>query len=183
VRGAIDLKIIAEWIDVSVEELRELNPELRRTTTPSSEHDLKVPLGTAATLRSKIETADPALFVQFDFHTVRRGDTLSAIARRYHVTAEDLRLANNLSARAIIRPNQILTVPQRTANALPTAAPSRVTTTPTTRATGPLTYRVRRGDTLHAIARQFDTTVAALKRLNRLQGDRINAGDQLTVRQ
>jgi LysM repeat protein len=43
-------------------------------------------------------------------------------------------------------------------------------------------YRVRPGDTLYGIARQFDTTVANLKRLNQLSGDRINPGDRLTVR-
>ena len=37
--------------------------------------------------------------------------------------------------------------------------------------------------TLFRIARQFDTTVDVLKRLNRLRSDTINVGDRLTVRQ
>jgi LysM repeat protein len=40
---------------------------------------------------------------------------------------------------------------------------------------------VRSGDTLYSIARQFDTTVDVLKRLNRLSSDRIKIGDRLTV--
>jgi LysM repeat protein len=45
----------------------------------------------------------------------------------------------------------------------------------------PVTYRVKRGDTLSSIARLFDTTVAKLRSLNRLSGNRIAVGDRLTV--
>ncbi len=76
-------------------------------------------------------------------------------------------------------------IPQPRASALP-ARP-----TATASASGPsaapvsgqlVTYRVRRGDTLSSIARQFDTTVNSLKRLNQLSSDAINVGDRLTVR-
>jgi membrane-bound lytic murein transglycosylase D len=185
VPNALDLKIIAEWINVSVDELRELNPELRRTTTPMGEHELKVPLGTAPTLRSRLATIDSSLFVQFTFHTVKRGETVASIARRHKITQAELRLANDLTTRSRIRVNQSLMIPQRTANALPSTATARTTAPPpeARSASGPLTYRVRRGDTLFRIARQFDTTVDALKRLNRLRSDSINVGDRLTVRQ
>ena len=184
VPNALDLKIVAEWINVSVDELRELNPELRRTTTPMSEHELKVPLGTAPTLRARLATIDSSLFVQFTFHTVKRGETIATIARRHKITQAELRLANDLTARSRIRANQSLMIPQRTANALPSATSARTAAAPVaTEASGPLTYRVRRGDTLFRIARQFDTTVDVLKRLNRLRSDNINVGDRLTVRQ
>jgi membrane-bound lytic murein transglycosylase D len=42
-------------------------------------------------------------------------------------------------------------------------------------------YRVRPGDTLFSIARQFSTTVAQLKQMNGLAGDSIKVGDQLRV--
>ena len=181
--NALDLKIIAEWANVSVDHLRELNPELRRTTTPMGEHELKVPLGTAATVQSKLATADP-LFVAFNFHTVKRGETLTTIARRYKVTVSELRQANDLSSRARVRLNQSLMIPQRPAAGLPTPTVARATTNAPAapRATGPITYQVRRGDTLFSIARQFSTTVDVIKQLNRLRSDRINIGDRLTVR-
>jgi membrane-bound lytic murein transglycosylase D len=184
VPNALDLKIIAEWIDVSVDELRELNPELRRTTTPMGDHELKVPLGTAPTVRARLATVDSSLFVQFAFHTVKRGETVASIARRYRITQADLRLANELNLRSRIRVNQSLLIPQRTANALPSAPPARASADAApSAAAGALSYRVRRGDTLFRIARQFDTTVDMLKRLNRLRSDTINIGDRLTVRQ
>jgi membrane-bound lytic murein transglycosylase D len=192
VPNALDLKVIAEWIGISVDELRELNPELRRTTTPARDHDLKVPLGTAATVRTKLETADPQ-FARFAFHTVRRGETLASIARKYRITQSELRQANDLTARSRVRVSQTLMIPQRTANALPTTAAARPvrsstvvrasSAAPHAAGSGPLTYRVQRGDTLFSIARQFDTTVDLLKRLNGLRTDRIATGARLTVRQ
>jgi peptidoglycan lytic transglycosylase D len=177
VPGAIDLRIIAEWAGVSVDQIRALNPELRRTTTPMEAHDLKVPRGTAATVEARLATADPSLFSKFKFHTVRRGETLSAIARRYGVKTAELKQANELTSTRV-RTNQTLMIPQHTAAGLPSASSSR----PDATATAELLYRVRRGDTLYGIARQFDTTVAVLKRLNQLSSDRIIVGDQLTVR-
>jgi membrane-bound lytic murein transglycosylase D len=189
VPNALDLKIIAEWIDVPVDELRELNPELRRTTTPAGNHELKVPLGTAATVNAKLATADPSLYVHFNFHTVRRGETLAGIARKHRISQQELRDANDLRATTRVRANQTLMIPQRTASALPTSTTPRGATATATasvtpsRATGAVTYRVQRGDTLFGIARQFDTTVDVIKRLNRLRSDHINVGDRLTVRQ
>jgi LysM repeat protein len=42
-------------------------------------------------------------------------------------------------------------------------------------------HRVKRGDTLFGIARLYDTTVEKIKTWNRLQGNRITAGDRLTI--
>jgi membrane-bound lytic murein transglycosylase D len=199
VAGAIDLKIVAEWCGVTVDDLRALNPELRRTTTPMGGHQLRVPVGTATTVQRELASASD-LIVHFTFHTVKRGETLAAIARRYRVSAEELRAANDLPMRARLRARQELMIPQRATQALPTpiartasatrtAAPATASTAtparPATAAATPprtTTYRVQRGDTLYGIARRFDTTVDAIKRLNRLRSNTINIGDRLTVR-
>ena len=183
VPGAVDLKIIAEWSEIDVARLQDLNPELRRMTTPTGSHRLKVPLGTAATVQAKLAVAEPTLFrdQDFKFHTVRRGETLAAVARRYKVTQSQLRVANDLTARTTrVRVGQTLLIPQRQAAALPTASAAR--SAAAAARTGPQTYRVQRGDTLFSIASKFDTTVQDLKRLNSLSSDRINIGDRLTVR-
>jgi membrane-bound lytic murein transglycosylase D len=178
VPNALDLKIIAEWIDVSVEDLRALNPELRRTTTPMGSHELKVPLGTAVTVQTRLAMDDPP-YAHFTIHTVKRGETVSSVARRYKIAQGDLRKANEISARATIRTGQELMIPQRSASGLPSAPV--VARASTASPAGPVDYRVRRGDTLLKIARQFGTTVARIKQLNRLTSDRINIGDRLTV--
>jgi membrane-bound lytic murein transglycosylase D len=184
VPDALDLRIIAEWAGVDVESLQELNPELRRTTTPAGGHDLKVPIGTATTIQSRLASAEPSLFVKFEFHTVRRGETLASIARRYKVNQADLRAANELPSNRVSA-NQQLRIPARSTSGLPAAGrPSASASTMAARtgSSGPLTYQVRRGDTLVSIARRFDTTVESLKRINQLSSDRIGIGQRLTVR-
>ncbi len=184
VPNALDLRHIAEWAGVGVEELRELNPELRRTTTPMGDHDLKVPVGTAATIDAKL-AASSELFVRFQFYTVKRGESIASIARKHHVTTAALREANELCRNCGVKAAQTLRIPERPAAGLPTAATARsasVATARTAPLSGPTTYRVQRGDTLFSIARQFRITVDDLKRLNQLRTDKINIGDRLTVR-
>jgi membrane-bound lytic murein transglycosylase D len=183
VPNAIDLKILAEWSGVTVDELRELNPDLRRTTTPMTGHDLKVPVGTAVVIQKQLLSADP-LYVHFDFHAVRRGETVSSIARKYRVSQAELRQANDIGPRSRVKAGQTLMIPQRQTSGLP-AAVTRTASAATlakASAASPITYRVRRGDTLFGIARRFDTTVATIKQLNRLHSNTIGIGDQLTVR-
>lgn len=180
--GALDLKIIAEWAEVTLEELQDLNPELRRTTTPMTSHTLKVPIGTAPMIQSRLESAD---YRSFKFHTVKRGETVTALARKYGVSSKELREANGLSASARLSARQTLMIPSRTTTSLPTATagrPSATTTVARATPASPQVYRVRQGDTLFSIARQFSTSVTELKRMNGLSSDRIQIGDRLTVR-
>ena len=184
VPGALDLKIIAEWSEIEIADLQDLNPDLRRLTTPTGTHSLKVPLGTAATVTAKLATVEPSLFrdQDFKFHNLRRGETLTSVARRYKVTLSQLRAANDLTSRSRVRTGQTLLIPQRPATALPTASAPRTAAATARTANSPLTYRVQRGDTLFSIASRFDLTVQDLKKLNSLSTDRINIGDRLTVR-
>lgn len=79
-----------------------------------------------------------------DLHVVRRGETLSSIARAYGTTVGALKQANNLKSSAIFV-GQRLKVPSDDDASF---------------------YEVKRGDTLVAIAKQLGTTVAALMELN-----------------
>lgn len=194
VPNALDLKFLAEWGGVTVEDLRELNPELRRTTTPMGGHKIKVPVGTGAAIERQLASAG-SLYAHFNFHTVKKGETLTTIARRYRISINELRAANDLTVRSRVRASQALMIPQRPAASLPvattrTASAARAASTapaPAPRAAsrptgGSTTYRVVRGDTLFSIAQRFSTTVDTIKRLNRLTTNRIDIGDRLTVR-
>jgi membrane-bound lytic murein transglycosylase D len=174
VPDALDLRTVAEWTGASIEEIRELNPELRRTTTPVGKHDLKVPAGTAPIVEARLAEASPATFARFERHTVKSGQTIASVARQLKVTTLELASANGLTTRSRLRVGQSLLVPRLASAALasrPAEAPE-----PTT-----LTYRVKSGDTLTRIARQFDTTVNEIKRWNSLSSNRIDVGDRLTI--
>lgn len=177
VPDALDLRTVAEWTGASIEDLRDLNPELRRTTTPVGPHDLRVPLGTAPIVEARLAEASPAMFARFERHAVRSGETLAAVARRYKVTTNDLASANGLTTRSRLRAGQSLLIPRMVSPALA----SRPAEAPASGAATTLTYRVKSGDTLYGIARQFDTTVDDLKRWNALTSSRIDVGDRLTI--
>ena len=93
-------------------------------------------------------------------YTVQAGDTLYSIAKRYNTTVDVLKNLNNLSS-------NILTIGQ--VLKLPVTASSTIT------------HTVKRGDTLYSIARQYNTTVDALRRLNSLSSDILTIGQILKI--
>lgn len=137
-------------------------------------------------------------FKETTTYTVVRGDTLSKIARDYKTTVQALKTANNLSS-DLIFVNQKLTVPKlETAQPAPeqpkeeakpdTSKPEDTGNQGETPApdasrpeTGSGTYTVVRGDTLTKIAREFGTTVQAIREANKLSGDLIFVNQRLTI--
>ena len=195
---AVDLRRVAEWAGTSVDEIQALNPELRRWTTPMKypEYEVKVPKGTADRLSSKLADASPADFSTFKWYAAKKGETLLTVARRFGVSRSDVAEANNMSAKARLRPGQELIIPRAPATLLaaraerpaPTAVASRniaepaaVAAVTTPAKVAHLTYKVKRGDTLFSIAELFDTTVAKIKSWNRLTSNHISAGAKLTI--
>ena len=95
-------------------------------------------------------------------YTVRRGDTLWSIARRYGTTVKELELLNDLPDPNLIYVGQTLRLPGGGEDEA--------------------SYTVRRGDTLWSIARRYDTTVEALVRLNGIRNpDLIHVGQVLRL--
>lgn len=93
-------------------------------------------------------------------YTVRRGDTLSSIAQRFGLTVDELRSRNNLRGdRILVGQSLIVGAP---------AAPA-------------ITYTVRSGDTLGKIASAHNTSVGALRSANKISGDTIHPGQQLSI--
>ena len=196
---AVDLRRIAEWIGTSADAIQDLNPELRRWTTPvrSTNYELKVPEGTAEIVRTKL--ADSGDVTNLTWHTVRSGETLLSISRKLKVSRADLAEANYLSIRSRVTPGQQLIVPRaptlllaaRTDNPAPLVETRPIDPVVVASATVPgateataqskLVYRVKRGDTLSSIARVFETSVATLKKWNDLRSNTLRVGQRLTI--
>ncbi len=200
VAGPVDLRRVAEWTETPVDVIQQLNPELRRWTTPvrAQAYELKVPQGSAEALQARLAEANAADRGALNWHTVRPGESIATISRKLRVNRGDLAEANYLSVRSRVRPGQKLIIPRAPA-VLMAAQPDRptpsadsrqpdveraslVTETPRAEASNrPHVYRVKRGDTLSSIARLFRTSVSAIKQWNRLRSNVINPGQRLTV--
>jgi membrane-bound lytic murein transglycosylase D len=198
VPAPIDLRRVAEWTGASIDEIRGLNPELRRWTTPVKQPDfaIKVPAGTADQFQARMLEASPQEFSALTWHTVKRGETLATIARRQRtrVSVADLAAANGLTVKSRLDAGQQLVIPNspstllatRTDRAAPAEVASRSIAGPAVvpavaRPASPIVYRVKRGDTLSGIAQLYNTTVAQIKAWNQLRGNAIVVGARLKI--
>jgi membrane-bound lytic murein transglycosylase D len=105
-------------------------------------------------------------------HTVKRGETLSQIARHYRVSTKALQAWNGLRKGRVVV-GQRLSI-HKGAAIRSAGVESRGNKIRSTKSTDPstITYRVRRGDTLYSIARRFDVDMVALKRWNNISDKR-----------
>ncbi len=180
-----DLRVIAKVASVTYSELKHLNPELRRSVTPLGykAYRLKLPVGTKAVFEqnfSKLPEWSKTVWMR---HTIRRGETLASIARRFGTSTDVLRDMNQLSGHRI-RAGATLLVPTG-ADSPGLAAPARSVprrAAPPVAAAGSATYRVKRGDTLWDISKEFDVTVSDLRAWNGLgRRGSIQAGQRLVL--
>lgn len=198
ITGSVDLNILAGFAGISTQELRDLNPELLRFATPpgSRPYPLKIPIGKKDTFLAQYENMPESMRQTLVIHTVRRGDTLGAIANRYGVSVSALYGANERLS-SLIHPGQeiIIPVPGGTNVAISPDNPSRARearqlTATTGTASGPaspapagtatVTYTVKSGDTVGHIAEWYNTQAWRVRSWNNI-GNIIRVGQRLTL--
>ena len=175
VNSAVRLAALSQKLELDPSLLVALNPELRHDSTPNYAYDLRVPAGYGepclACIASLPQYIPPDVVT--DRHTVRSGDTLGAIARRYRTSVDAIKRLNGLRSN-LIRVGQVLRVPSRggveTAPAVPAAKPGET-----------VTYIVRNGDNLFQIAKAYGTSVEKIKSANGLASDIITVGQKLVI--
>ncbi|MCB0358356.1 MAG: LysM peptidoglycan-binding domain-containing protein, partial [Bdellovibrionales bacterium] len=145
------LSEIAESFDVPVAAIVRANPQASSTIYPGEE--LTIPVKAAPS--SAPET-----------YTVRRGDSLTTIAKRFGSSVAELKRANPKLGR-YLHPGDDLVIPQRLASASGASAEAA--------------HTVARGDTLTGIASKFNVSVSEIRRANGLSGDRIFPGQTLRI--
>jgi membrane-bound lytic murein transglycosylase D len=165
---AIDLRLVAETIDVDVETLRSLNPSLLRMATPDDPgFALHLPKGSAGKFSAEIADIPADKWVSWRRHRVESGETLSSIAKKYRITAAAIADANDLERSEALDPGQKLIIP---ATQPADELKSRL-----------VRYRVRRGDTIGGIADQFSVTSEDVRKWNGLKTVKVTRGMVLRI--
>ncbi len=173
----VKLDVISKCSGVDLATLKMYNPELRQNAIPPLEENevyrFRMPVNAAADFDSlfalvEVERGDEIVLAD---HTVRRGESLWLIAKKYGVRIKDIVSLNNLQSARYIRPGQILKIPVNGySEKLPDIAENRK-----------IYYTVRRGDTLSQIAEKHRTSVRKLKKWNGLRNDFIREGQKLII--
>jgi membrane-bound lytic murein transglycosylase D len=196
VEGSVDMHVIAESAGIGFEDLKALNPELKREITPptSPEYIIRLPEGTKETfLKQYVELSHDKKFRGMPYR-VKRGETLSTIAQKFDVSTPVLQAINHLEDNAILHEGDNIYLP---ASSVPAITPkkkrttSRVSTASRENSRRPeplppngrkIFYEVQIGDTLWEIAKNFNIPVDQLRRWNGL-GRRsiIRPGDKLVL--
>ena len=191
VRGMYALEDLDRAMGVPSGTLARLNPDLlREVTPPTGEYAVAVPAEYRARFAEALQKT-PGMEYAGRTHRVRRGETLSGIARRYGSTVPELMRLNRLSSAERIREGQVLRLPGgyergkggnlfdavRDADSGAPATASAAAASEQAR-----TYRVKSGDSLFKIAQSQKVSVEQIQKWNNMgQRSRIHVGDTLYV--
>jgi membrane-bound lytic murein transglycosylase D len=161
----VDLRLVAECVGVSANDLQDLNPSLLRWTTPENgTFELRLPEGTKDQYKTAIAAIPEDMRVWWRYHNVVPGDTLSSIARSYRTTPAAIAEANHVEQDGELQANAHLVIPiapgKHAASEDGQTFARRITR-----------YKVRRGDTVQRVAENFNVPPAMLRRWNHLRGD------------
>lgn len=105
-----------------------------------------------------------------NFYVVRRGETLSDISRKFRISISDLKEWNNLTGDKVVVGQRLVISPDvEKVSKGDKVIKKRIY------------HTVKSGETLSTIAKKYKISVAELKRINKIRGSKIQAGQKLVV--
>ena len=148
---------IATQYGVSVNDLRNYNN--LTSDLLSIGQQIKIPSS-----QTVITPSEDDIINEPNTYIVQLGDTLYSISRKFNVPINDIKIANNLT-NDILRVGQMLQIPT-----------SNISTN------NIIVYTVKKGDSLYAIAREYNTTIDDIKQLNNLTSDVLRINQELQIK-
>ena len=182
-----DLRLIAQASEATVEEIKELNPELSRWCTPPDfpDYEIKIPFGKKDLFLKNFETLYQGERVRFKIHIAKKGDSFPKIARLYRVDLEPILEINRLNKKSRLSVGMNLLIP------LPKDPDPKQANTAKKKPDGmdqnskpvETIYTIKKGDSLWSIANEMGVNIGALSRWNNLHPEKkLMPGDKLKIR-
>ncbi|MDX1296368.1 MAG: LysM peptidoglycan-binding domain-containing protein, partial [Sulfurimonadaceae bacterium] len=158
------LSRVAKTLDMPLKDLKTLNRHLKHDFTPpyADAYEVYIPYVKLSEFKQKYKPAP--LKKIYLVHTVKSGDNLSRLGKKYGVPYKSIIDFNNLRSN-MLSLKQKLIIPV-----------SKGYTPKSDRR-----YTVKAGDTLGTIAEQFHVSIRQLKRLNHLESNVIRIGEKLSL--
>lgn len=176
IADAVDLQVIADATGTGYDDIKRLNPALRRWCTPPSKSSatVRVPTGSGSQCLSAIAAIPPEDRVTWQRHRVSRGETLSGIAKAYGTSISAITSVNEIGNPHSIRSGSYIVIP---------IGPGSDDLSAHAELSPTVNYRVRRGDTISSIARRHGKSTRDVLRWNGLAWhSRIYPGDVINIR-
>lgn len=187
VPGSTPLAAIAHASGATVEQIRELNPQiLRGMTPPRTEYRVRIPPGTRDHFDSAFAALPKAQLVAYKRVESKKGDRLETLSDRYGVSVRGIEALNPHIERSrktgrLVAGQEILIPTPAVAAAVTNAPDPTIERYPGSRSGATTFHVVKRGETLGGIAKHYHTSVKSLMRLNGMRREMIFPGQELVV--
>jgi membrane-bound lytic murein transglycosylase D len=212
VKEQMSFEQLSQALDISQEEILYFNPQYRKNIIPSGGNAMCLPKNKIGIFLTNEQAIYAAIKAQKEegavvetlaevkkVHTVRGGEKLSTIARKYGVTVSDIKTwnyigkkgirpgkkitvyvretkkVNNLESKPEIKNEQNLAVNKEKENKL--VAENNSDVTPEV-----ILHKVKKGETLFSIAKKHHVDVIEIKQLNNLRSNNLNSGQVLKIK-
>ncbi|WP_233189374.1 LysM peptidoglycan-binding domain-containing protein [Geothermobacter hydrogeniphilus] len=178
--SATDLEVIAKLAGSDYRTIKQLNPELKRWSTPPGERGylVRLPKGSYRRFVDAYAALDPAERVKYLRHRVKPGDTLLSLSKRHHVRVNDIIALNAIRNPRALKIGSDLILPLKKGYTRRPLDELRDDYVRSYRRS----YKVRNGDSLWSIAKKFNVTQKELRVWNRLGwSNLIHPGQTLVV--
>jgi membrane-bound lytic murein transglycosylase D len=196
----IDAKLAAQLAEISHEEFSALNPSYNRPviTSTGEKNQLLLPVWAAERFVKNLANYDKPL-TSWQTYNAKRGEHVDSIAKRFGTNASQLRTVNGFTATGKLRNPQTMLVPASYSEenegidvtALASNNLENADEVDEFEATEPKTlsrvihkvktHRVKKGETLTALAAKYDTSTQALMKMNGLKNAKVKVGQSLKV--
>ena len=201
---------ISQALDITTEEILYFNPQYRKNIIPAGGNVICLPKNKIAVFLNNEQAIYAAIQAQQKegnvvenlaeikkTHTVKAGEKLSTIARKYGVTVADLKTWNYVGRRGI-RPGKKLVVyvrEQKLVTPVKLNVKTEQVLVASTNENDPkqladntsskkefIYYKVKKGESLFSIAKKYNTSASDLRELNNLKGNALHYGQLLKVK-
>ncbi len=195
----IDAELVAQLAEISREEFDALNPSYNRPviTSQGEKHQLLLPVWAAERFAVNLANYDKPL-TNWQTYNAKRGERVDSIAKKFGTNVSQLRTVNSISATGKLRRSQMILVPASYPETFDHLASDSVIIDASElagnhmedaavrdepKAARRVLHKVKKGETLTALAARYDTNTQTLKKLNGLRSSKVKVGQSLTIKQ
>ncbi len=181
----IDLALVAELAELPLDDFYKLNPAFNRwATSPNGPHYILLPISQAAIFKEKLAALPKKQRIRWVRHKIRKGETISTIANKYHTSIASIKRVNRLR-KNFLRAGHSLTIPvaSKSLRSYKYSAKQRLKKQQNIPRKGiKISHVVRQGDTFWSLSRRHKVNIRSLAKWNSMAPrDTLRPGQKLII--